>query len=156
LGRGGMGVVYVATDLTMRRRVAVKVVSGEPGQPLDDGAVGRFLREAKNTARMHHENIVEVFDLGKGEQGELYFVMELLDGESLSARIRRKGALSATETVHIGRQICAALHVAHHTGIVHRDLKPANIMIVSHAGNPDFVKVLDFGISKTIGFDSNT
>lgn len=156
LGRGGMGVVYVASDLTMHRQVAVKVVRGEDGEPLDDETVSRFLREAKNTSRVHHENIVEVFDLGASGAGELFFVMELLEGESLSARLRRDGRLDPVLAVHVARQICAALHVAHVNGIVHRDLKPANVMLVPRGHDPNFVKVLDFGVAKSNAADQAT
>ncbi|GEM_PF-1493924 len=149
LGHGGMGVVYRGVDLTMKRPIAVKLIRPDGVEQLDEEIAGRFLREAKNTARLQHEHIVEVFDLGRTEEGGLYFVMELLEGESLSARLRREGALSPETTVHIGRQICDALQAAHAAGIVHRDLKPANVMLLSRAGDPDFVKVLDFGVAKS-------
>jgi serine/threonine-protein kinase len=156
LGRGGMGVVYRATDLTMHRSVAVKLIRGSAGVELDEEVAGRFLREAKNTARVQHEHIIEVYDLGRSAEGDLFFVMELLEGESLSARLRRDGRLSARETVDIGVQICAALQVAHAAGIIHRDLKPANVMLVRRAGRDDFVKVLDFGVAKSYSPDQQT
>ncbi len=156
LGHGGMGVVYRALDLTMKRLVAVKLVRSEDGVELDEELVGRFLREARNTARVQHEHIVEVFDVGRSQAGDLFFVMELLEGESLSARLRRVGRLSPEETVYIGRQICSALHVAHVAGIIHRDLKPANVMLVPRAGMSDFVKVLDFGVAKSYSPDQQT
>jgi serine/threonine protein kinase len=149
LGHGGMGVVYRGTDLMMHRPIAVKLIRAVDGVELDEEIAGRFLREAKNTARLQHEHIIEVFDLGRTDEGGLYFVMELLEGESLSARLRREGQLSPATVVHIGRQICEALHVAHTAGVVHRDLKPANIMLLSRAGDDDFVKVLDFGVAKS-------
>lgn len=157
LGHGGMGVVYRGVDLMMRRPIAVKLVRGVDGMELDDEIAGRFLREAKNTARLQHEHIIEVFDLGRTEEGGLYFVMELLEGASLSARLRRDGKFSPSATVHIGRQICEALQVAHTVGVIHRDLKPANIMLLSRAGDDDFVKVLDFGVAKSLnGGDQET
>jgi serine/threonine-protein kinase len=149
LGHGGMGIVYRGTDLTMKRPVAVKVVRAVDGVELDDEVAGRFLREAKNTARLQHKHIIEVFDLGRIDGSGLYFVMELLQGESLAARLRREGRLSPATVVHIGRQICEGLHVAHTAGVVHRDLKPANVMLLSRAGDDDFVKVLDFGVAKS-------
>jgi serine/threonine-protein kinase len=155
LGSGGMGVVYRATDLTMFRPVAVKVVGGD-GVELDEEVAGRFLREAKNTARVQHENIIEVYDFGRSEQGDMFFVMELLDGESLSAKLRREGKLTAEVGVHIARQMCAALHVAHAAGIIHRDLKPANVMLIERAGHRDYVKVLDFGVAKSYTADQET
>jgi len=157
LGHGGMGVVYRGVDLMMQRSIAVKLIRGVDGMELDDEIAGRFLREAKNTARLQHEHIIEVFDLGRTEEGGLYFVMELLEGESLSARLRRDGKLSPATTVHIGRQICEALQVAHSAGVIHRDLKPANIMLLSRAGDDDYVKVLDFGVAKSLdGGDQET
>ncbi len=156
LGSGGMGVVYRATDMVMQRAVAVKLVRGEEGIGLDEEIAGRFVREAKHTAKIQHENIIEVFDLGRSERGDLFFAMELLEGESLSSRLRRVGKIAPEATVHIGRQICAALAVAHVHGIIHRDLKPANIMLIERAGDPDFVKVLDFGVAKATGPEQQT
>ncbi len=150
LGQGGMGVVYRGVDTRMERPVAVKLIRGEEGVDIEDPAAERFLREAKNTARLQHEHIVEVFDLGRGDAGELYFVMEFLPGESLSKYIRREGRVPVTEGVHVGIQICEALHVAHTAGIIHRDLKPGNVMIVPRAADDWYVKVLDFGVSKSM------
>src|SRR3954447_8987417 len=135
LGSGGMGVVYRASDMTMKRSVAVKLIRGVDGVALDEEVAGRFLREAKNTARIQHEHIIEVFDLGRSDQGDMYFVMELLEGESLSTKLRRDGKLPIQVGIHIARQMCAALHVAHSAGIIHRDLKPANVMLVQRAGD---------------------
>lgn len=156
LGSGGMGVVYRAVDTTMQRQVAVKLIRGVDGVALDEEVAGRFLREAKNTARIQHENIIEVYDLGRSEAGDMFFVMELLEGESLSARLRRETKLSAERGVHVVRQMCAALHVAHAAGIIHRDLKPANVMLIKRAGDGDYVKVLDFGVAKSYAPDQQT
>lgn len=156
LGSGGMGVVYRATDLTMQRAVAVKLIRGVDGVALDEEVAGRFLREAKNTARIQHENIIEVYDLGRSDQGDMFFVMELLEGESLSTKLRRDGKLTPAVSVHIARQMCAALHVAHSAGIIHRDLKPANVMLIRRAGQDDYVKVLDFGVAKSYTPDQQT
>jgi eukaryotic-like serine/threonine-protein kinase len=156
LGEGGMGVVYRGVDLMMHRPVAVKLIRSADGYGFDDEIAGRFLREAKNTARLQHEHIVEVFDLGRTNEGDLYFVMELLEGESLASRIRKLGRIPPHETVHIAQQICKGLHVAHVAGVVHRDLKPANIMLLRRAGDPLFVKVLDFGVAKAHDPDQQT
>ena len=156
LGSGGMGVVYRATDLTMKRAVAVKLIRGVDGIALDEEVAGRFLREAKNTARIQHENIIEVYDLGRSDQGDMFFVMELLEGESLSAKLRREGKLKPAVGVNIARQMCAALHVAHSAGIIHRDLKPANVMLIDRGGQRDYVKVLDFGVAKSYTPDQQT
>ena len=156
LGSGGMGVVYRAADLTMHRSVAVKLIRGVDGVALDEEVAGRFLREAKNTARIQHENIIEVYDFGRSDQGDMFFVMELLEGESLSTKLRRDGKLPPAIGVHIARQMCAALHVAHSAGIIHRDLKPANVMLVHRAGDDAYVKVLDFGVAKSYTPDQQT
>jgi serine/threonine protein kinase len=156
LGSGGMGVVFRATDLTMKRAVAVKLIRGVDGVALDEEVAGRFLREAKNTARVQHENIIEVYDLGRSDQGDMFFVMELLEGESLSTKIRRDGKMPPAVAVHIARQMCAALHVAHAAGIIHRDLKPANVMLIERGGQTDYVKVLDFGVAKSYTPDQQT
>jgi serine/threonine-protein kinase len=156
LGHGGMGVVYRGVDLMMKRPIAVKLIRGVDGVGLDDEIAGRFMREAKNTARVQHQHIIEVFDLGRTDEGGLYFVMELLEGESLSARLRRQGVVPAHEVVHIGRQICDALYVAHVAGVIHRDLKPANVMLLSRAGDENYVKVLDFGVAKSYSADQQT
>lgn len=155
LGQGGMGVVYRALDVHMQRPVAVKLIKGMVDVEIDDAVAGRFLREAKNTARLRHEHIVEVYDLGH-EGGELFFVMELLHGESLSARLKRDGRLPYARAAHVGAQICEALHVAHLAGIVHRDLKPANVMLVRRAGDDLYAKVLDFGVAKSMYADGET
>ncbi len=146
LGQGGMGTVYRAVDTTMQRTVAIKLIDTDPGA--EDDAVSRFLREARNTARITHPHIVHLYDLGRGDRGELFFVMELLAGESLSDRIRRLTRLPVDDAIHIATQICAALGYAHKKGLVHRDLKPANVQIMERGGDPLFVKVLDFGVAK--------
>ncbi len=156
LGSGGMGVVYRATDLTMHRAVAVKVVRGADGVELDEAIAGRFRREAKHTARIQHENIIEVYDLGRADDGDMFFVMELLEGESLSAKLQREGKLAMATSVHIAAQMCAALDVVHTAGIIHRDLKPANVMLIDRAGQGDYVKVLDFGVAKSYAPDQQT
>jgi serine/threonine protein kinase len=147
LGHGGMGIVYGATDVVMRRPVAVKLVAVDPA--MEEETASRFLREARNTARIQHPNIVHVFDLGRSDRGELFFVMELLDGESLSQKLRKVSHFSAEICMYIAKQICRALEHAHSHGVIHRDLKPANIMLVPTADDPHFVKVLDFGVAKT-------
>ena len=155
IGHGGMGVVYRGMDLTMQRPIAVKLIRSVDGNDIDDEIAGRFLREAKHTARLQHEHIIDVFDLGRDESG-MYFVMELLTGESLSAKIRREGKLKPETAVHITAQICDALEVAHRSSIIHRDLKPANIMLMARAGDENFVKVLDFGVAKSVAGDDQT
>ncbi len=146
LGQGGMGVVYGGTDQLMTRPVAVKLISPDPG--VDEEVVERFLREAKTTAKIQHPNIVNVFDLGRGDEGDLFFVMERLEGDALSQRLRAKGRFEPALAVHVAAQIADALAHAHAHGVVHRDLKPANVMLVRRGEDEAFVKVLDFGVAK--------
>lgn len=143
-----MGVVYRGLDLVMQRPVAVKLVRTREGVRVDEAITGRFLREAKHTARIVHENIIDVFDLGRSEEGDLFFVMELLEGQTLSQVLQTQERLDPELAVHVGAQIADALDAAHRGGIVHRDLKPANVMLVSRGQDPAFVKVLDFGVAK--------
>ena len=143
-----MGVVYRGLDLVMQRPVAVKLVRTREGVRIDEAITGRFLREAKHTARIVHENIIDVFDLGRSEEGDLFFVMELLEGQTLSQVLQTQERLDPELAVHVGAQIADALDAAHRGGIVHRDLKPANVMLVSRGQDPAFVKVLDFGVAK--------
>jgi serine/threonine protein kinase len=147
IGEGGMGVVYRGVDLALERDVAVKLTRAQPGA--DPAAAGRFLREVKSAARIRHEHVVEVFDVGEGEGGDLFYVMELLEGESLSRRLLREGRLSPASAVHVASQVCEALEAAHRGGVVHRDLKPANVMLLRRGRDDAFVKLIDFGISKT-------
>lgn len=146
LGEGGMGTVYRATDLRLEREVAVKVV-----RPFADSTetAARFVREARRTAQVRHPNVVEVFDVGETAEGDLFLVMELLRGEPLSTRLTREGRVAVDAFASIAVEMCGGLGAAHALGIVHRDVKPANIMLVTHGGRRDLVKVVDFGIAKT-------
>lgn len=152
IGEGGMGVVYRGVDLALERAVAVKLTRAQPGA--DPAAAGRFLREVKSAAKIRHEHVVEVFDVGEGEGGELFYVMELLEGESLSRRLQREGRLSPGAAVQVAAQVCEALDAAHRGGVIHRDLKPANVMLLRRGRDDAFVKLIDFGISKSA--DPNT
>jgi eukaryotic-like serine/threonine-protein kinase len=146
LGEGGMGAVYHATQLRLDKPVAVKVMARELSAAAE--AFARFRREALVTSNLGHPNIVQVFDFSIAPSGEPYLVMEFLDGEDLDRRLRRERRLSPAVALHIIKQVGAALMATHGKGIVHRDLKPANIYLLEAAGAGDFVKVLDFGISK--------
>jgi serine/threonine protein kinase len=147
LGEGGMGAVYEGENTLIHRRVAIKVLHS--GVAALDEAVKRFENEAQAAGRIGSDHIVEVLDLGRLESGDRYIVMEFLKGESLSARIAARGRLSPTEICHIGLQLLEGLSAAHEAGIIHRDLKPDNIFLIAKAkGTTDFVKILDFGISK--------
>jgi eukaryotic-like serine/threonine-protein kinase len=144
LGQGGMGSVWVAEHLTLRTRVAVKLI--DPAIAESSDALGRFQREAQAAAELRSTHIVQTFDYGIDE-GTPFIAMELLDGESLGARIERLGRLTLIGTAQILSQVSRALGRAHERGIVHRDLKPDNVFIVRE-GHDEIAKVLDFGIAK--------
>lgn len=146
IGEGGMGWVYEARQLRLNKRVAVKVMSRELAA--NSEALARFRREAEVTSQLGHPHLVSVIDFGAMDTGEPYLVMEYLDGEDLDHRIRRVGRLPLDIVVEITKQVASALAAAHEEGIVHRDLKPGNVFLVKVRGEADFVKVLDFGISK--------
>ena len=148
LGEGGMGVVYLATHTALNKRFAVKVLRGEIAR--DEEIMRRFVREAQSSTAIGHSNIVDISDFGKLPDGTAYFVMEHLEGEPLTERIRR-GAMPLNDVLHITHQIAAGLGAAHGRGIVHRDLKPDNLYLVRRGGDDRFVKILDFGIAKVGG-----
>lgn len=152
IGAGGMGRVYRAEDTTLRREVALKVLSANPGG--DGHAADRFLREARALATVQHPNLVAVYQAGV-DRGTVYLALELLRGETLEARLRR-GALPPAEVVRIGDQIAAGLSAIHARGLIHRDIKPANVWLVAPEaiapgeGPPRDVKILDFGLARAI------
>jgi eukaryotic-like serine/threonine-protein kinase len=145
-GEGGMGTVYEAQQLRLNKRVAIKVMSRELAANKE--ALARFRREAEVTSSIGHPHIVHVTDFGNTPSGEPFMVMEYLDGEDLESRLRRVGRLPPAGVLHVVKQVASALTATHEQGIVHRDLKPANIYLLKVAGEVDFVKVVDFGISK--------
>ncbi len=147
LGRGAMGVVLRGLDSTLDRPVAVKVIGlpGTGGGPTEE-LVARFLREAKLAARINHPGVVTIYDFGQ-DAGLLYLVMELVDGESLSHKIKRGDYPTRAEAFKIVAAVAEALAAAHALGVVHRDVKPANILITGDGR----VKVSDFGVAKAIG-----
>jgi serine/threonine-protein kinase len=151
LGAGGMGVVYLAEHLLIRRKFAVKLMGSAHG--LSDELVRRFQREALAAASMGHPHIVDVTDMGTADDGSPFLVLEYLDGQDLARAVHEGGLFSVGRAVRVALQLCAALGAVHEKRIVHRDLKPANIMLVPRPGEPDFVKVLDFGICKLLDRD---
>jgi eukaryotic-like serine/threonine-protein kinase len=147
LGEGGMGEVYLAKDLRLNRQVALKILP--QNSAVDQHANRRFLREAQAVAALEHPHICTIHEIGEGS-GFSFIVMQYVEGETLSARIRR-GDLKPQDTLDIAIQIAHALAEAHEHGIVHRDIKPANIIVSPN----NQIKVLDFGLAKRIVFDSS-
>jgi serine/threonine protein kinase len=148
IGQGGMGTVYEATQTRLKKRVAIKVMDRKLAENAE--ALARFQREIQVTAKLAHPNIIQVSDFGTAPTGEPYLVMEYLDGEDLEQRLARVGRLPLDSAVSIVKQLASALAVTHAESIVHRDLKPANVFLVKVPGHTDFVKVVDFGISKVL------
>ena len=149
IGQGGMGAVYEAEAILLHRRVAIKVQSFSHGVSQTSGEMAmRFQLEAQAAGRIGSRHIVDVIDLGRLESGEHFMVMEYLDGQSLRERIDTRGAMSADQARPIALQLLAGVAAAHAAGIVHRDLKPENVFLVRQPDGSDFVKILDFGISK--------
>ncbi len=148
LGEGGMAIVYKAYHTKMERLVVIKVMQG--WLLSNKNAVERFERESKMTAKLAHPNIVTVFDYGVLNAKEPYLVMEYIKGESLGDKIARQGALPFATAAGIIIQICRGLQEAHSVGIIHRDLKPDNILLQDRSDRPDWVKIVDFGISHLV------
>jgi serine/threonine-protein kinase len=148
LGEGGMGAVYLAEHPGIGRRVAIKVLKSELGH--DPQLLTRFLNEARAANAIRHPNIIEVLDSGTTERGASYLVMELLEGESLSGRIKRLSRLDERSAIEIAMQTASGLGAAHAKGIIHRDLKPDNLFVIPEASDAarERVKILDFGIAK--------
>ncbi len=140
IGRGGMGVVYRARQLSLEREVALKTLL--PGLALDEALVERFQAEARAASRTNHPNLVQLYDVGSHE-GTHYMAMELVEGESLASLIRREGSMEFSRAAGIASHVAAALGALHSVGVVHRDVKPSNILV-----RPDgVVKVTDFGVA---------
>jgi len=151
IGEGGMGVVYEATHVMLRRPTAVKLL---PVDKAGQQTVTRFEREVRQTSRLEHPNSVYIYDYGRTPDGQFYYAMEFLDGLNLAELIEAQGAISPARAHKILIQAARALSEAHDLGLVHRDIKPANIMLTKRGGEPDSVKVLDFGLVKATG-DAN-
>src|SRR5881296_631097 len=143
IGRGGMGVVFTARDERLKRQVAVKVLP--PELAFREEIRLRFLREAETAARLSHPHIVPIHSVGEGPDGLVYFVMAYVDGESLGAKLKRRGRLPPDESRRIMQETADALGAAHAFGIIHRDVKPDNILLEGSRG-----RVTDFGIAKAL------
>ena len=146
IGKGGMGVVYLAEHVLIRRKVAIKTLHANP--PAAPAIVERFHREALAATAIGDQHVVDVTDMGLLDDGAYYIVMEYLDGADLAFTVAAEGRLAIPRAVRIVLQLCDALTAVHAAGIVHRDLKPENLFLIDRAGQRDFVKVLDFGVCK--------
>ncbi|MCB9527698.1 MAG: serine/threonine-protein kinase [bacterium] len=154
IGEGGMGRVYEARQVSMNRRVALKILRAQLAT--DEKLLARFQQEALSISRLRHPNTITIYDYGKTEDDLLFMSMELLGGQSLFSILRKEKRLILPRALHIMDQVAGAVGEAHQLGIVHRDLKPENIQIDHVAGDSDFAKVLDFGIAKILGGDGRT
>jgi serine/threonine protein kinase len=151
VARGGMGKVYRAEQLPLGRICALKVLNPTYDGDSDPEFHRRFFLEAATAAKLTHPNTVTVFDYGKADDDDLYFIaMEFIEGKTLHRVLRESGPMSEARVAHVARQVCRSLREAHQHGVVHRDLKPANILLVDHGDERDVVKVLDFGLVKDV------
>ena len=146
LGSGGMGVVYKAEHVLLKRPCAIKLI--KPANEADTRAIAKFEKEVKATARLTHWNTVEIFDYGHTDDGTFYYVMELLPGLTFEEVVEKHGPQEPARVVYLLRQMCDALDEAHSVGLIHRDLKPANIFISQRGRKYDVAKLLDFGLVK--------
>lgn len=147
IGSGGMGEVYEAEHLLLRRRCAIKLI--RPDQTRDPAVLDRFEREVQAMATLTHRNTVEVYDYGHADDGTFYYVMEYLPGMTLEQLVARHGPVPPERAIHFLRQMCRALREAHGIGLLHRDIKPSNIIACERGGEPDVAKLLDFGLVQT-------
>jgi serine/threonine-protein kinase len=149
IGEGGMGVVYLAEHPRIGKKVAIKVLLPEYGHNPD--VVARFFTEARAANAIRNEHIIDIIDFGELEDRSSYIIMEWLEGRSLTTALEKEGRFPLDRALHIAGGMGRALVAAHARGIVHRDLKPDNIYLIRRGNDPDFAKVLDFGIAKLLG-----
>ncbi|HSK01744.1 MAG TPA: protein kinase, partial [Kofleriaceae bacterium] len=146
IGTGGMGAVYLAEHPLIGKKVALKVIHRELAGNRE--VVQRFFQEARAVNTIGNEHIVEIHDFGVTPEGDHFYIMEYLDGRTLASILSKEKVIDVLRALHIGAQIAKALGAAHASGVIHRDLKPDNVMLMTRLGDPDFVKVLDFGLAK--------
>ncbi len=149
IGHGGMGTVYRAWDSQLDRTCAMKVIRADK---VDDMERVRelFDREARKTSQLQDANVIEVYDYGENVSGDLFYVMAYLEGLDILKMVRRGGPIEPERVIHLAKQACSALGGAHRRGLVHLDIKPANLFVTQQEDNPDFLKVLDFGLVRAI------
>jgi serine/threonine-protein kinase len=148
LGAGGMGEVYLAEHVLLRRPCALKLI--RPERVGDPNSLRRFEREVQVTATLTHPNTIEIFDYGHAADGTFYYVMEYLPGPNLEELVRQQGPLPPGRAVHLLRQVCGSLAEAHAAGLIHRDIKPTNIISCQRGGRCDVAKLLDFGLARRL------
>ena len=153
IGVGGSGEVWLARDAEGKRDVALKIL--ERAAALKPGARTRFEREARAATRLENPHTIRVFEFGASDDGVCFIAMELLDGNDLGTLLTTNKMLSSARVIHMGQQVCASLGEAHDKGVLHRDIKPENLFAVHRVDDPDFIKVLDFGLAKILNMDDD-